>query len=73
MLKRAKEVLSKNNNISLLIEIHNLADGKNFYQPIMDLLNNYNFKIEFEKYMKMEKDILLYANNNNNYIDHINN
>ncbi len=42
-------MLSKSKEISILIEIHNLGDGKNLYQPIMDLLNNYNFKIEFEK------------------------
>jgi hypothetical protein len=49
VLKGATNVLSKSTNISLLIEIHNLGDeNKNFYQPIMDLLNNYNFKKEFE-------------------------
>ena len=48
VLKGAKNILSKSNNISLLIEIHNLGDGKNLYENIMDLLNNYNFKIEFE-------------------------
>ena len=49
VLKGASNVLSKSKDISLLIEIHNLSDGKNLYNPIMDLLNNYNFKIEFEK------------------------
>ncbi len=49
VLKGATNVLSKSKDISILIEIHNLGDGKNLYQPIMDLLNNYNFKIEFEK------------------------
>jgi FkbM family methyltransferase len=48
VLKGATNILSKSKDISLLIEIHNLGDGKNLYQPIMDLLNNYNFKKEFE-------------------------
>jgi FkbM family methyltransferase len=49
VLKGTKDVLSKSKDISILIEIHNLGDGKNLYQPIMALLNNYNFKIEFER------------------------
>ena len=49
VLKGAINVLSKSKNIALLIEIHEIGeDGKTFYQPIMDLLNNYNFKKEFE-------------------------
>ena len=48
VLKGATNVLSKNKDISLLIEVHNLGDGKNLYGSIIDLLNNYNFKIEFE-------------------------
>jgi FkbM family methyltransferase len=49
VLKGATSVLSKNKDISLLIEIHNIENGKNLYRPIMDLLDNYNFKKEFEK------------------------
>jgi FkbM family methyltransferase len=49
VLKGASNVLSKSRDISILIEIHNLGNGKTLYQPIMDLLNNYNFKKEFEK------------------------
>lgn len=49
VLKGATNVLSKSKNIALLIEIHEIGDdGKTLYQPIMDLLNNYNFKKEFE-------------------------
>ena len=49
VLKGATNVLSKSKNIVLLIEIHNIEDGKTLYEPIIDLLNNYNFKKEFEK------------------------
>ena len=49
VLKGATNVLSKTTDIALLIEIHEIGDGKTLYQPIMDLLNNYNFKKEFEK------------------------
>jgi hypothetical protein len=49
VLKGATNVLSKSKNIALLIEIHNIEDGKTIFEPIMDLLNNYNFKKEFEK------------------------
>jgi FkbM family methyltransferase len=49
VLKGATNILSKSKDISLLIEIHNIENGKTLYEPIMDLLVNYNFKKEFEK------------------------
>jgi len=49
VLKGAKNILSKSNNISLLIEIHNLSSNTNLYEPLKEFLNSYNFKIEFEK------------------------
>ena len=49
MLKGAHNILSKSKDIAILIEIHNLAEGRNLYENIMDLLKTYNFKIEFEK------------------------
>ena len=49
MLKGASEVLSKGKDISLLIEIHKIDDGRTLYEPIMNLLDNYNFQKEFEK------------------------
>ena len=49
VLKGAHNILSKSKDIALLIEIHNIEDDKNLYNEIVDLLNNYNFKIEFEK------------------------
>jgi FkbM family methyltransferase len=48
VLKGAKDILSKSNNISLLIEIHNISENSNYYEPIKEFLNSYNFKIEFE-------------------------
>jgi FkbM family methyltransferase len=47
------EVLSK--DISLLIEVH----GKDTYEPIIESLRSYNFKIDFEKtYENGEKHII---------------
>jgi FkbM family methyltransferase len=49
VLKGAKGILSKSNNISLLIEIHNLTlHNTTLYEPIKEFLHSYNFKIEFE-------------------------
>jgi FkbM family methyltransferase len=45
VLKGATNVLSKSKDISLLIEVH----GPHNYRPIVEFLNLYNFKIEFEK------------------------
>ena len=49
VLKGSTTVLSKSKDIALLIEIHDVENGKTLYEPIMDLLDNYNFKKEFEK------------------------
>ena len=50
VLKGAKDILSKSKNISLLIEVHNLSTANTtLYEPIKELLDSYNFKIECEK------------------------
>jgi FkbM family methyltransferase len=49
VLKGATNILSESKDIALLIEVHNLRNGNNFYRPIIEFLNLYNFKIEFEK------------------------
>ncbi len=51
VLKGATNILSSSKDISLLIEIHNLlgANNKNFYEPIIHLLESKNYKISFEK------------------------
>jgi FkbM family methyltransferase len=49
VLKGATNILSNSKDIALLIEIHNLRDSTNLYRPIVEFLNLYNFKIEFEK------------------------
>jgi FkbM family methyltransferase len=48
VLKGARCVLTNNNHISLLIEIHRLNSG-NLYRPLIELLVSYNFKIEFHR------------------------
>jgi FkbM family methyltransferase len=61
VLKGAHAILSNSNNITLLIEVHNIEDDKNLYRPIMDLMEKYNFKVEFENtYDSGEKHILLH-------------
>ena len=45
VLKGATNVLSKSKDTALLIEVH----GSDNYKPILNFLNLYNFKIEFEK------------------------
>jgi FkbM family methyltransferase len=55
VLKGASNVLSKSKDIALLIEVH----GKDTYEPIIESLRSYNFKIDFEKtYENGEKHIL---------------
>jgi FkbM family methyltransferase len=61
VLKGTTNILSKSKDIALLIEIHNIEERKTLYEPIMDLLNNYNFKKEFEKvYENGERHIIVY-------------
>ena len=45
VLKGAHNILSKNKDITILIEIH----GEKNYRLVKDYLTNYNFKIQFEK------------------------
>jgi FkbM family methyltransferase len=60
VLKGATGLLSRNQDTSVLIEIHNLREGYNLYTPIIEFLKLYNFKLEFEKqYTGGEKHILL--------------
>jgi FkbM family methyltransferase len=55
VLKGAIDILSKSKDIALLIEVH----FQEFYKPIVEFLNLYNFKIEFEKtYENGEKHII---------------
>ena len=55
VLKGAKEILSANKAMSILVEVH----GKDTYGPTMELLQLNNFNIEFEKtYDNGEKHVL---------------
>jgi hypothetical protein len=55
VLKGATNVLANSKDIALLVEIYNKENGKTLYDPIMNLLNNYNFKKEFEKIYSVGK------------------
>ena len=67
VLKGSANILSKSKDIALLIEIHNLIssnDGNsstsNLYGPVVEFLDKYNFKIEFENtYQSGEKHLVL--------------
>jgi FkbM family methyltransferase len=60
VLKGATNILSKSKDIALLIEVHNLHGGTNLYRQIVEFLNVYNFKIEFENtYESGEKHIIV--------------
>jgi FkbM family methyltransferase len=55
VLKGAKEILSTNKDISILVEIH----GKDTYGPTIELFKSNNFNIEFEKsYEKGDKHVI---------------
>ncbi|HZL23731.1 MAG TPA: FkbM family methyltransferase, partial [Nitrososphaeraceae archaeon] len=50
VLKGADKILSSNSkDLTILIEVHHLKNNKNLYEEIMQVLKQYNFKIEFEK------------------------
>jgi FkbM family methyltransferase len=55
VLKGAREILSINKRISILVEVH----GKDTYGPTIELLQSNNFNIEFERtYDNGEKHVL---------------
>jgi hypothetical protein len=60
VLKGANNILSKSKDLGLLIQIHNIDQGKNRYNQIIEVLNNDNFKIKFEKvYDNGERNIIV--------------
>src|SRR5688572_26723120 len=61
VLKGATAILSSSEDISLLIEIHNVgANNKTFYEPIIQLLKSENYKMSFEKvYGSDERHIIM--------------
>ena len=71
VLKGAHNILSKSKDIALLIEIHNLSEGNNLYDDIMNLLKSYNFKQEFEKTYSTGEKMLFYVNNKNKFVNKI--
>ena len=66
VLKGAHNILSKSKDIAILIEVHNIAEGRSLYENIMDLLKTYNFKIEFEKIYEGGERHIIVPNNNYN-------
>ena len=44
-MKGATNVLSRSDNIALLVEVH----GSHLYQPIKEFIYGFGFNIEFEK------------------------
>jgi len=55
VLKGATNILSKSKDIAILLEIH----FQDCYKPIVEFLNGYNFKVQFEKtYEHGEKHII---------------
>jgi FkbM family methyltransferase len=60
VLRGATNLLSRNQAATILLEIHNLREGFNLYEPIIEFLKAYEFRLEFEKvYTGGEKHILL--------------
>jgi hypothetical protein len=59
VLKGCADILSKSKDIILLIEVHTLDNGS-LYRPVMELLDPYGFRVEFEKsYHGGEKHIIV--------------
>ena len=60
VLKGTIDTLSNSRELTMLIEIHNIAKETNLYEPIIDLLSVYNFKIILEKvYEEGERHLLV--------------
>jgi FkbM family methyltransferase len=60
VLKSAHNILQNSKDIAILIEIHNISNGENHYDQIIELLAKYNFKVEFEKiYDNGERNIIV--------------
>ena len=49
VLKGSSRILEKSKDLSVLVEIHNIAENKNLYHPIMELLEGFGFDVVFKK------------------------
>jgi FkbM family methyltransferase len=59
VLQGAQNILSNSKDIAVLIEVHNLQNNENLYNPIIDMLKKYEFSIIFEKvYHNGERHII---------------
>lgn len=47
VLKGAQEILANSNDLSLLVEVHNLAHGS-YYRQIMEMLGKHDFEVTYE-------------------------
>jgi FkbM family methyltransferase len=71
VLRGATSILSSSKDISILIEIHNLGhSNKNFYEPIIQLLESKNYKLLFEKtYESGERHIIIKRSRTDDIVD----
>ena len=49
VIKGSKELLTNAKNLQLIVEMHNLSNGKTYYDEIRNFLELYGYKIEFEE------------------------
>jgi FkbM family methyltransferase len=67
VLQGAQNILSTSRDISVLIEVHNLQNGNNLYDPIVDMLAKHKFSIVYQKvYDNGEMHVILSKSSNQN-------
>lgn len=62
VIKGSQVLLSNAKNLTIIVEIHNLSNGKTYYNEIKNLLLSHNFKIEFEEHRPSGEAHVIFKN-----------
>lgn len=62
VIKGSKVLLSNAKNLTIIVEIHNLSNGKTLYNEIKNFLLSHNFKIEFEEHRPSGEAHVIFRN-----------
>ena len=62
VLKGAKKLLSNSMNLTILVEIHNLSTGNNFYDEITTFLKNYGFVVDYQEHHESGEAHVIFSN-----------
>lgn len=62
VIKGSNILLSNAKNLTIIVEIHNLSNGKTYYNEIRNFLHSHNFEIDFEEHRPSGEAHVIFKN-----------